>query len=363
MSDPASAQLLQENLAELAGVFFTNHYWVAIYRTADKNLKDEELRNAKLPTDKRPPMRTPEKRAQALEAHYSNALDSYRQAASGAQYMNSQLTELHKFCCVQAEVQCSFMDFIDLCVQVIMPPNSYREIQAKHDIKISTFRAMLVKVLLRFTHYITSGWVPRLCALARRVDPRDPRAAQHNGEKQSSMEQCKAEFLRIFTVERAELCSHISATQYGIQDTSTGTKEMNTRLSEQLRAVLQREATLAAQCQALQQAWLVAKDLVLEKDRIIEEQAARIRAQHGQQKAERQLTRGLIPQIRSVVPPQGGPMGTPVMPQSQRPPAQPVLPVASESVPDEPDPEGETAGEESDDISSLVHMQELSADE
>jgi hypothetical protein len=276
------------------------------------------------------------------------------------------LNELHKYCSKYMNVKCSFMDFVDVIVARLLPPESYQSIRHKHEAKIMTFRTVLLKVIGKFTNYI----------LSRRLNDvlNDDESVRLRPDM---LPACKQEFNVILEAERNELGAKINAVQHGVPAGGREDhiyRDINERLQHQIKILLHEKAELAQRCNQLSQAYLAIKDIALGKEQELAGQAKLIEELQANGRLVKQMVKNQQeqkPPAYVMMAPQM--MAPQILPQQAlAPPATPTIskpnvvlgtapPVAKQVQPAEESGEesGAESGQESGEASGEDDLQAL----
>jgi hypothetical protein len=292
MATPPSASDVSADIVECISVFFTNTFWIAVYNSA-VNLHREDR-----------------------EGKYTSLADAYRDNAGRhfkslsapadrrADFMGTTLQELYRFCREPLKLDCTFMGFVDLCVKFILPPAHYQS--ATQEKKIIIFRTVIVKTLSKFTEYVVTRETTII------VDP-------VKREDRMAMSRCKDEFARIYRAERTHFYNQITAQASGLKaaDASTISRELVEKLQNEVHTLMRERAYWQEECNKRNQFCTALKNLVLEKERMIEEMNKVQQVQRQVMKVQRNANNARPP---------------PYVPMGYAPPPQPYYPPPPESV-------------------------------
>lgn len=291
MSAP-TANDVSADIVECVSVFFANTFWIAVYNSA-VNLHREDREG---------------KYTSLADAYRDNAGRHYKSLSAPADrrvdFMKTTMQELYNFCKKPLNLDCTFMGFVDLCVKFILPPAHYQA--SSQEKKIIVFRNVLTKTLSKFTEYIITRETPTIVDPARRED-------------REAMMRCKEEFARIYRAERTHLYNHITAQASGIKaaDASTVSRDLVEKLQAEVHNLLRERAYWQEECNKRNQFCTALKNLVLEKERMIEEMSKMQQVQRQAMKVQRNAVATRPPQY---------------VPAGYAPPPQPYYPPPPESV-------------------------------
>lgn len=250
------------DLVECISVYFTNTFWLAIYNSAVRlHREDREGKYLSL-----------------ADAYRDNAGRYYKSLSAPADrkvnFMKTTMQELYNYCKAPLELDCTFVGFVDLCVKFILPPAHYES--ATQEKKIIIFRNVILKALAKFTEYIVSQATPIIVDPAKREDT-------------AAMIQCKEEMARIYRAERTHFYNYVTAQVSGLKkaDASTISRNLVEKLQAEVHNLLRERAHWQEECNKRMQFCTALKNLVLEKERMIEEMSKMQQAQRQAMRAQR----------------------------------------------------------------------------
>lgn len=296
----SQAAIESADITECISVFFTNSFWIAIYKAAvDLQREDREGKYASLADAYR----------DAAGCHYRSLVTP---ADRHRDFMKITLQELYNFCKQPLQLDCTFIGFIDLCVKFILPPAHYQT--ATLEKKIIIFRTVLLKVLSKFANYVITRETDAIVGPGGRED-------------KVAMTRCKEQFASIYRAERTHFYNQITAQASGLKtaDASTTSRELVEKLQAEVHALLRERAYWQEECNKRNQFCMALKNLVLEKERMIEEMSKVQQVQRQAMKVQRNV---------------GGIRPAPYVPVGYAPPPQPYYPPPPESVRTQADSKG-----------------------
>lgn len=287
------------DIVECISVFFTNNFWFAVYNSAQNLHRDDR-----------------EGKYTSLEDAYRDNAGRYYKSLSTpldrrVDHMRTTMHELYNFCKGPLELDCTSLGFVDLCVKFILPPAHYQT--ATQEKKIIIFRTILLKSLAKFTEYMVTRETVNIVDPAKRDDV-------------TTMKRCKEEMARIYRAERTHFYNQITAKASGLKtaDASTTSQNLVEKLQAEVHNLMRDRAHWQEECNKRNQFCTALKNLVLEKERMIEEMSKMQQVQRQVMKVQR----------ANVAPQQ------PYVPMGYAPAPQPYYPPPPESVRTQMDSKG-----------------------
>lgn len=213
----------EENIFEIIGVYFANHYWNTLYNEANKEFQDKKF-------DKR------ELAYKMTIERYSRAVCPQDETEKINKYYVIMVKNLFKEYKIQLESSETYLGFIDIVSKYLLPKEHYRKLSTNDVRKDTIFRNVLTKTIMLFTIHVSQNELKNILDVNNRKDTK-------------FIINLKNTFINILIKEKNKLCSILLAQNSGVDITQNDDitqipKEVCDKLKESIKELIKSKAEL-----------------------------------------------------------------------------------------------------------------------